>query len=78
MRNFHTLTGRSARDLNDLQMMEQRVNQLEALVQEMRLEIELLSHQLRLTSDPHNQKRLEKMRAYQQQLDEMFSPRESA
>lgn len=74
MRNFHPLTGGQAKELDGLQVMEQRVKQLESLVLEMRLELE----ELRSTIHPETQKRLEKMQAYQQQLDTMFGLRESA
>lgn len=68
MPNFHALTGGQTEDLNALQLMEQRVLQLEALVTEMQLELQ----ELRVTADPNAQKRLSKMQAYQQGLDEMF------
>lgn len=74
MRNIHSLIGNQVQELDDLQMMEQRVKQLESLVLEMRLEIE----ELRCNVKPDNQKRLEKMQAYQAQLDEMFGLRDSA
>lgn len=73
MRNLHPLTGGQAKDLDDLQLMEQRIRQLESLVLEMRLELE----ELRSSLNPENQKRLDKMQAYQQHLDAMLV-RESA
>lgn len=74
MPNFHALTGGQTEDLNALQLMEQRVLQLEALVSEMQLELETL----KVHADPNIQKRLNKMQNYQQQLDEMFGLREPA
>ncbi len=76
MRNFHPLiSGQSggpssgqAKELDNLQLMEQRVKQLESLVLEMRLELE----ELRATVNPNNQKQIEKMQAYQRRLDDMF------
>jgi len=68
MQNLYSLSGGQAQELGDLQAVEQRVRQLEALVQEMRLEIE----QLRKTVHPESQRRLEKMKAYQKHLDGMF------
>lgn len=74
MRNFPVLKGQVQRELDAFQQMEQRVYQLEALVQEMRLEIEFL----RTAVHPDNQRRLEKMQAYQRQFDQMFGLLESA
>ena len=74
MRQAHTLVGSQVRELSDLQSMEQRVKQLESLVLEMRLEIE----ELRSNVKPDNQKRLEKMMAYQSRFDQMFGLRDSA
>lgn len=74
MRNLHSLTGGQAKEFDSLLMVEQRLKQLESLVIEMRLELE----ELRASVNPENQKRLEKMEAYQQELDSMFGLRESA
>lgn len=74
MRNLHPLTGGQAKELDSFQLVEQRLKQLESLVLEMRLELE----ELRASVSPENQKRLEKMQAYQQELDTMFGLRESA
>lgn len=76
MRNFHPLIGGQsggpssgqATELDNLQLMEQRVKQLESLVLEMRLELE----ELRSTVNPNHQKQVEKMQAYQRRLDDMF------
>lgn len=74
MPNFHSLAGGAARELDAGQRMEQRIGQLEALVHELRLELE----EMRRSVSPDNQKRLEKMQRYQHQLDQMFGLRESA
>lgn len=72
MLNIHPLTGGQsggqAKELDNLQVMEQRVKQLESLVLEMRFELE----ELKTTIKPENQKQLDKMQAYQRKLDEMF------
>lgn len=68
MPKLPVFTKTSPKETDPLQHVEQRVLHLEALVQEMQLEIE----QLRRAVHPQNQRRLEKMRTYQQQLDEMF------
>jgi len=74
MPNFHALTGGQTEDINALQLMEQRVQQLEALVSEMQVELQ----ELRVHADPHAQKRLHKMLRYQQALDGMFGLSEPA
>lgn len=74
MQNRHVFQITPPKESDALQHVEQRVLQLEALVQEMQMEIE----QLRKTVHPQNQKRLEKMQAYQHQLDEMFGLQVSA
>ncbi len=74
MPNFHALTGGQTEDLNALQLMEQRVLQLEALVSEMQLELQ----ELRVHADPQAQKRLDKMQRYQHELDQMFGLSASA
>lgn len=57
-----------------LLQMRQRMAQMEALIQEMRLEIE----QLQRTVNSDNQRRLQKMQAYQKTLDQLFGLRELA
>jgi len=68
MQKLHVFPKKKQKDTDPLQHIEQRVLHLEALVQEMQMEME----QLRRAIHPQNQKRLEKMQTYQKQLDEMF------
>lgn len=57
-----------------LLQMHQRMAQLEALVHEMRLEIEYLQQ----TISPEARRRLQKLQTYQKTMDHLFAVRESA
>jgi hypothetical protein len=57
-----------------LLQMQQRMAQLEALIQEMRLEIEYLQQAI----SPEARRRLQKLQTYQKTMDHLFETRESA